>query len=455
MSKLKSIPKVPWLNSIANLLRFVENPIPVVTETIEKYGDTYAFYLGGIRYGIISIDPEFNQHVLQKNNRNYGKTNLQLDILGKYVGKGLLTSDGDYWLKQRRLIQPGFHRSKLALLTEIMQGVCDDFVQELNIEIDSGKEDFEIDEKMMELAFRMVAKSLFSTNYNDEMLNALSGNITILQKFIIREVRQPYLNWWFKLSGKINKHLDIAKDSDNLLLEIINERKRSGEQKDDLLDMLLSSRYEDTGEGMGDQQLLAESLILFVAGHETTANALAWLMYLLWKNPEVLQKLRNEIDQKLGDSKAGFEKLREMTYASQVIKESMRLYPPAWIMDRVALNDDEIMGYKIPKGAMINCFIYGAHHSEKYWPDAEKFDPDRFEPENVKARPNFTYFPFGGGPRLCIGQNFAMMEMQLILIELTRNFDFELVEDKEIVPQPLITLRPKNGIRMKLKKRQP
>jgi len=445
-------PLVPRIKTLTNATRFLANPTIPLAQYVRDYGETFAFYLGGMKYGILSIDPEVNQHILQKNNKNYHKSHIQKQFLGRFTGPGLLTSDGDYWLKQRRLIQPGFHRAKLAALTEIMQEVVDEVSDKLELVSQEGKT-VEMSHLLLEFAFKIIAKSLFSRDYSDKLMEEVDDNITKIQKYVVRLIRQPYLHWWFRLSQKDKKHEELSQETRGILLKIIHERKKSTQPYDDLLDMLLSSKYEDTGEGMSDKQLLDETLILFAAGHETTANALSWMTYLLAEHPEVVKKMRAELEEKIGDKKPSFTDLRELTYLTQVIKESMRLYPPAWVTDRVALEDDEVKGYKIPKGTIVTCYIYGAHHHEKYWESPEAFIPERFEKEHMKNQASFTYFPFGGGPRLCIGNNFAMMEMQLVLAELVRRFDFELAPNQHIEIQPLITLRPKEGILMKLHKR--
>jgi cytochrome P450 len=212
--------------------------------------------------------------------------------------------------------------------------------------------------------------------------------------------------------------------------------------------MLLDARYEDTGEGMNDQQLFEECAILFVAGHETSANALAWTWYLLAQHPDVVQKAREELATVLGDRQPTFEELPKLEYLSQIIEESMRVYPPAWITDRIAAEDDEWNGIKIAKGVVVVTYFYGAHHSPNYWQNPEQFDPERFSKENKKQHIPFAYSPFGGGPRLCIGNNFAIMEMQLVLATMLRAYNFELIPNQTVIPQPLITLRPKTGIWM-------
>lgn len=440
------IPRISRFRSFANSFRFVKDPIGSINRNLQLLGPTYSMYLGGLKPGILTIEPEIIQQILQKNHRNYPKSPMHFEKLAYFLGNGLLTSTGDYWLRQRRLIQPGFHRQRLAALTGIMQQTIEQqllrFEQRIDQEVDAYPE-------MMEMAFRVVAASLFSTAMSEEDLEELSYTITTLQEFIILQIRQPYLNPWFRLSGQIKKHEKLTERADRVLKGIIKKRLEGEAEADDLLQMLLDARYEDTGEPMSERQLLDESKIIFVAGHETSANALAWTWYLLAQHPAVTDKLRSEIQTVLGERKPTFGDLSKMTYTLQVIEESMRLYPPAWITDRLAIDDDEVKGVRIPANTMAIPYIYGAHHNPDIWQAPYTFNPDRFAPENRKEIPAYAYLPFGGGPRLCIGNNFALMEMQLILIEMIRRYRFELLPGQDIQPKALITLRPYPGVRMK------
>ena len=448
---MSEVPTIPRMRSLFNSFKFVVNPIPYIEESIEEFGDTYKMYMGGMVKGIVTRDPLFIQHVLRNNHRGYEKSKLQTKTVAKYVGQGLLTSTGDYWLRQRRLIQPGFHKNRLKALVGIMNKVIDKTIGHME-QLAQENKTADIDHLMMELTFGVVAKTLFNTNSNEEELKQLGNNITTIQEFIIKEVRQPFLVPYFHLTGKMKKHKNIALQTQQIILRVIQERKASGKKFGDLLDMLLEARYEDTNLGMTDKQILEESLILFLAGHETSANALTWTLYLLSQHPDAVFKLRTEIKEVLGDREAQFEDLSKLPYTTQVINESLRLYPPAWVTDRVALKDDEYNGLKIPKGSMIVIYIYGTHRSEKNWEQPEAFRPERFTKENIKSKPAFAFMPFGGGPRLCIGNNFAMMEMQLALVKMIRNFDFQLDPNQKIDINPLITLRPRFGMKMKVKK---
>lgn len=448
---MSTLSKIPRLTTFATSMRFLKDPMGVIAGNLSKYGTSYAFYIGGVYRSIFTADPAFIQYVLQKNNRNYQKSPLHFQHLAHYLGNGLLTSDGDYWLQQRRLIQPGFHRSRLASLTQLMQSV----LQESNAKFDHLAEQGPIDiaYEMMGTAFRIITRSIFSTNVREEELEEMSTQITTLQAFIIKLIRQPYLNFWRQLSGEISTHEQIAAKFDATILQYIHARKESGEHRDDLLQMLLDSRYEDTGEPMTEKALLDEVKILFVAGHETSANALAWSWYLLSQHPEAVDKIRQELDAVAPGRALEFEDLAKLEHLSQVIDEVLRLYPPAWITDRQAIKDDEFNGIKIKKGTFLVTYIYGVQHSADYWEDPEAFRPERFA-KDQKLTHSYAYLPFGGGPRMCIGNHFAIMEMQLVIANLIRRYDFALVPEHPVEKQPLITLRPRYGIQMRFWKRE-
>ncbi len=450
-TEFKTPKSVHMIKAVSKVFKFVKNPIPILSEYVEEYGDTFVLHFGGGRQrSLLTTEPEVIRHVLQKNNRNYAKSKLQKEKLGQYLGQGLLTSDGDYWLQQRRLIQPGFHRDKLNGLVTLMNGVIDDVIAKFDRYAETGAT-FDMYEEMLETAFGIIAKSIFSTGGESD-LELISENITTIQEFLVKQVRQPYLEWWFQLSGQTKKHVRKSVVLSEIVLKYIQDRRKTRDRHDDLLDMLIAARYEGTDKGMTDKQLLDESIILFVAGHDTSANALAWGWYLLTQNLHVLNKLREEVSM-LDGRDPEFTDLPKLTYTRQVIDETMRIYPPAWITDRVALKDDNAFGYKISAGSLVVPYIYGVHHNEKYWPEPKKFMPERFSKENKKQHKPFSYLPFGGGPRLCIGNNFAIMEMQLVLARMAARYDFEVLPDQIIEGLPLVTLRPKYGIKMKVKRR--
>lgn len=446
----KQPPQISWIKSMMAIPRLAHNPFPVLQENLKLHGPIYGASAPGGKV-IITHEPAYIQHVLQKNHRNYTKSDVQLKVLASQLGKGLLTIDGDHWLKQRRLIQPGFHRQKLAALVDIMNQESAAFVNEWEARGGAFKQ--EIVDEMMKITFRIVAKSLFSSGMEDEQLSRISQVIGELQYYIITQVRRPFLIPFWKLTGKVKKYDELHDEVHEVMVQLIKDRIDSGEQHDDLLDMLINSRYEDTGEAMSAEQIKDEGIIIFVAGHETTANAMSWMLYLLAQHPEVVDKVLAEIDSVLGGDNPDFARLPQLQYTQQVIQESMRMYPPAWAVDRVALGDDQLGEYHIPKGSILLLYIHGAHNNPQYWEGPERFDPDRFAPDKVKQQTKYSYLPFGGGPRLCIGNNFAMMEMKVLLVHLLRKFKFELLPDQKIEMMPMVTLRPRHGIKFTISPR--
>jgi len=396
---------------------------------------------------------EVVQHVLQKNNKNYIKSQIQTDGLGKYVGNGLLTANGDYWMRQRRLIQPSFYKAKLISLVQIMADEIDAYCDDLAVKI-KDQPIIDINEAMMELTLRIVSKSLFSTGITEQQISRLEAAFTELQEDIIREIRLPHLNWYRSLSGKLAKTKSLAEETRGILQELIDERRRSGIGKyDDLLDMLLLSKYEDTGKGMTDTQILDEAIILFVAGHETTAVSMGYSLFELGRKPDLMSQASAVSDILMSEDWT-FEKALTPDLLSCLIDESMRMYPPAWILDRSAIEDDEVGTLKIRKGDLMGLYVYGIHRDKRFHHNPNHFDPSRHLPEEKKKLEKYAYFPFGGGPRMCIGHHFAMMEMKMSIAALLSRFQFEKRRDKEIEFQPLITLRPKDPIIMKVTERK-
>ena len=411
------------------------NPIPYHKRYFDKFGDSFSIKIGSDKHIVLSRDNEVAQYILQKNQKNYHKSKFQSVYLSKYLGKGLLTVDGDFWLKQRRLIQPAFHKQKMNQLVDNMNETIVSELREL------GEEKYiDLFPVMSELAFNVVAKSLFQLSISQEKLNRIKFIIEEVQNFLIKEIRLPHKAWWFSLSGQVKKHLELAEENDRIIQEVIEERISSKANINDLLNMLLETRYEDTGEGMSITQLIDEIKILFIAGHETTANALTFTLFLLGTNPNVQQKLFDEITQIESQTEDLTEQLQKMTYTSAVLNESMRLYPPAWITDRQNVTDDTLTGYIIKKGTLIGVSFYELHRNPKYWENPDVFDPERFLGEQKKQSMQYFY-PFGAGPRMCIGAGFAIYEMCLTLSYIVKRYEIKAKHDK-VQLNPLITLKP-------------
>ncbi len=447
------VPVHPGLPLVGNVLSMVRDPLGLFTKLHRDYGRVVRISLGGRRQYLV-FQPEDVKHVLQENNRNYVRSPAFL-TLKRFLGEGLLTSDGDFWRKQRRLAQPAFHRQKIALLAETMVQESASWVDELR-RLDLSHP-VNISQSFMEVTMHIVCKTLFSTSVEGR-LDKLSHSLELLNVLANKSLLSPFKvprTWPTPNNIRYNRS---RAQVDGLIYKFIHTRKQTGDRRDDLLDMLLYATDEDTGEGMSEQQLRDECVTLFTAGHETTAVSMGWLTYLLAQHPDVVARLRAEADAVLGNVPDNNESgslppvaaFRSMPYSLQVVQEALRLYPPAWAMSRMALSDDQIGPYRIPKGDTVIISPYLLHHDPTNWPDPDRFDPDRFAEGRDKDRPAYAYLPFGGGPRLCIGNQFALMEMQILLTFFIRAFDFQLVNAAAIKPKPLITLRPNRPIQVKL-----
>lgn len=437
MSVLKPIPEVSLLKFLRHSISILRNPLPFHKANFLLYGNSFRLNVGFGKSVIFTRDAELLSYALQKNQKNYTKSPIQTRDLAKYIGKGLLTSEGEKWQKQRKLIQPAFHKSQLALLLDTIYTTIQKELH--NVVIDKPNDIFPV---FNDLAFQTVVKSLFSTEVEEEDIKKLQHTTEITQEMLVKELRQPYLNWWFKLSGKIQYHIDLVDESRAILRKLVNQRKQSNTKHNDLLAMLLEARYDD-GEAMEEAQLLDEILILFAAGHETTSNALTFTCELLARNPEAQNKILEEVRKVKSESDEIMHWLKNTTYTKVVIEEAMRLYPPAYFIDRINKENDEFNGFDLPKGTNLLFSVYEIHRHPDFWENPEAFIPERFLDENVKFSKN--YYPFGAGQRMCIGNNFAMYEMILAIMTVVERF--EIVENKKPIQiKPLITLKPFNAV---------
>ena len=420
------------------------NPVQVLSKYTALYVDTFRFYFGGVKEAIVTTNPVVIQHVLKTNWENYHKSHIQKKRMGHFLGKGLLTTEGEAWKTQRRLIQSGFERKQLELLSSIMQDSLAESLRDFDERARIGPVD--IYPLMMKITFAMVGKSLFGTKLKENDIKLISNAISTVQEFMVRQTIQPYLNPWFAVSGECRKHEQLTAGAFGILRDYIRGR-REEKPGHDLLQILLDARYSD-GSGMDDELIVSESMQLLVAGHETSSNALSWTLYLLSTRPDCVDRVRDEFDAVLGEKPMSFADVPKFEFTTQVILEALRLYPPFWMVDRMALADDRAGDVDIPRGSTVVVFIYGTHHSPRYWDNPENFDPERFTKANEKLHTPFAHLPFGAGPRGCIGGNYAMLQMLMILSVLLRKYDFALVPDQTIEPRPMVILRPENGIRM-------
>lgn len=431
-------PGYSFFGTYQRALKVVKSPLETMMESVDRFGESYSVADGFSGRMILTQDPDFIDYVLRRNHRNYYKSRMVTQKLGRFIGNGLLTSNGAYWLRQRRLIQPGFHPQRVKNLYDIMQATIDRFLDRF-----PAGDRVDVYPLMNRLAFDVVVNTLFDVDLPADIIAELSRFISEIQEFVISDIRQPHLSWWFEWSGRVAANHRKAERVREILRGVVRERQASGRRFNDLLDMLLDARYEDTGEGMTEEQVLDEIVILFIAGHETTGNTLAWTLYLLASHPNELEQLRKETHGLSIPDRVAHPRLQA------VINESMRLYPPAWASDRVSLEEDSYNGFTYPAGTILALFYFGLHRSNRYWEEPLAFRPDRFLKGKESSR---IFFPFGGGPRLCIGNNFAMAEMALFISSFIHRF---ALESTATLPRmrPLITLRPE-GIFLKIDPRK-
>ncbi|HET6175414.1 MAG TPA: cytochrome P450 [Candidatus Sulfotelmatobacter sp.] len=444
MTLPQSVPAVSRFQSFLDSRAMAQNPVRVLTKYIELHGDTFRFYFGGVKEAIVTVNPIVIQHVLKTNSENYHKSEIQKKRMGHFLGKGLLTTEGEAWRTQRRLIQTGFERKQLEVLSSIMQDSLADSLRDFDRQSRIGPVD--IYPLMMKITFGMVGRSLFGAKLKEEDIDLISLAILTVQEFMVRQTIQPYLNPWFAVSGEQRRHEELRNRAFGVLRDYI-QRRRKEAPGHDLLQILLDARYSD-GTGMDDELIVSESMQLLVAGHETSSNALSWLLYLLSSRPDCVDQIRQEFDAVLGERPLSYSDVSKFEFTTQVIMEALRLYPPFWMVDRMALADDRAGDLDIPRGSTVVVFIYGAHHSPQYWENPESFDQERFSKAKDKLHTPFAHLPFGAGPRGCIGGNYAMLQMLMILSVLLRKYDFSLVPGQTIEARPMVILRPENGIRM-------
>jgi cytochrome P450 len=391
--------------------------------------------------------PSMVEEVLVTRHRSFGKSrsNRQLRAL---LGTGLLTSEGEFWLRQRRLAQPAFHRERIEAYGTTMT----DYAERMVATWRTGEER-EVHEDMMRLTMEIVGKTLFDADLGadaDEVGIALSEALVAFDSRI--RSLWALLPERFPTPGVLRLRRAV-RQLDRIVHDIIGNRRRSDEDRGDLLSMLLHARVEEDGGGMTDQQLRDEVLTLFLAGHETTALVLSWAWYLLSTHPGAEARLHAELRAVRGGRTPTVADVPRLRFTNMVVTETMRLFPPAWAMGRRAVEDTVVGGRRIPKGTTIMMSQWTMHRDARYFDEPDSFRPERWESGLESRLPRFAYFPFGGGPRKCIGSNFAMLEAILVLATIAQRFRFDLLPGQVIVPEPLITLRPKHGIRMRLQER--
>jgi cytochrome P450 len=411
------------------------------------YGDVVQLRLVRRFRAFLLVHPDSVKHVLQDDNPNYPKNPFNNGKLKSVIGEGLLTSAGSFWLRQRRLIQPAFHRQRLASLGAVITESTLRHVATWDAPARDGRA-IDVASAMMHLTLDIIARSMFSSDVSSSM-DEVERAVTIALADTIRRTRALVEIPRWVPSPANRTFIGARRSLDQIVYGFIDERRRTGEDNGDLLAMLLNAQDADTGEKMTDLQIRDEVMTIFLAGHETTAISLTWTFYLLSLHPEIARRHRAELDAVLGGREPTVDDLANLPYNRMVVEESMRLYPPAWVLVRMPLVDDVIGGYRIPARSSVFVSPYITHRHPDVWENPEGFDPERFTPERSAGRPRYAYFPFGGGPRMCIGNNFAMMEAQLVLATISQRYRLDLVPGHPVATRPMITLRARYGMQMR------
>ena len=428
---------------VGNLPAYMQDPLAFLSGTRDRYGDVVRVALGPMEATLLS-HPDLVEDVLVTRNKLWRKDKFLQTTLRPVLGEGLLTSEGDFWRRQRRLAQPAFHRDRIAAYAGIMV----DYASALASRWQVG-ETRDIHKDMMQLTLEIVAKTLFGADVGDhaddvgEALEAvlmLAADPTFIFLPFLRKAPIPSVKRYERAIEKLDK----------IIYKVIEKRRGGGlGERHDLLSMLLDAR-DDDGSRMSDRQLRDECLTLFLAGHETTAIALSWTGHMLSQHKSVDAKLARELEAVLGERDPRLEDIASLRYTSHVVSESLRLYPPAWSMGREACEDVVVGGYLVPRDHQVWFCPWSIQRDPRWFAEPHRFLPERWEGDLAKTLHRYAYFPFGGGPRFCIGQSFAVMEAVLLLATLARRFRLEILPKPAPTPEPTVTLRPKHGLKARL-----
>jgi cytochrome P450 len=436
-------PNFPTKGLLGVIPLFQADPLRIFNEAA-RYGAVVRMPMPALTAYIVT-DTDLVEHMLMANHHNYVKQTRGYQMLRKALGNGLVTSDGAFWLRQRRIAQPAFHREKIAGFANVMTHATHQMLDGWDSKI-RNRESFDLAQQMMAVTLRIVGDTLLGSDTASKSVDVGEALTDALEHLIYRTLHPLSLPEWVPTPR--NRSFVRAKQQlDSVVMGIITARRKSGHTGDDLLSMLMEAKDPESGEGMSDEQLKDEVMTLMLAGHETTANALTWTFWLLGQHAEVEKKIREELATVLDGRTPGARDFPALKYTTWAIKESMRLYPPVWSLGRKVVEEETVKGYRFEKDALVFFSPYVLHRMPQYWPDPEAFMPERWADESVK-RPKCAYIPFSSGPRKCIGDGFALMEAVLLLATILQRTHLELVPGQQVVPEPLITLRPKHGVKV-------
>jgi cytochrome P450 len=438
------IPGPRGLPVLGSLPQFRKSVVLALMNGWREHGDVVRFR-GPL--SVISIaHPDHVQYILRDNAANYRHPDFEINKLKPTFRNGLVTSQGEFWRRQRTMMQPAFHR-------DLVDGFARMMAQTAEAMVDRWRPGSPMDMRveMQRMTLNVLTNALFTADWATEA-EAVMTAVTVANEHTNKRLLAPVdLPEWVPLPA-IRRFVRTRQTVDDMVYGLISERRASGEDRGDLLSLLMAARDEE-GRGMSDEELHDELISMIFAGHETVSVCLAWTWYLLSQDAAAARRLEEEVDGVLEGRSPTLDDTKRMPFTWSVLQEALRLYPPIWLIPRTPIEDDEVGGYRLRAGEMLFLAPYVTHRHTEFYDDPEAFDPSRFEPEKTKGWHRFQYYPFGGGPRKCLGHEFAMLEMLIIVAVVVQRFRLALVPGHPVAPQPMVTLRPQHGVPMNLERR--
>jgi cytochrome P450 len=441
--RFSNVPHVPRAEALFDAPGMVENPIAVFERYRASLGPTWSFHFGGARRAIVTTKPALIEALLTARKDRYFKSDIQITYMVEFQGEGLVNLHGDAWHRQRQVVAKGFQPSRLSETLPSQREVLEELLVAFDEDVSHGIVD--VHAQMVRLTLGMVGTSIFGRAMTDRELAQIGDAITEIQAFIVRKIVHPYLIPWYRISGQDERYQALRREADAVVLAHLHSRRSEGPGALDLLRLLMETPYRDTGEPMAVDQVKVEALQLLVAGNETSSNALTWLVSLLARHPEHRARVRNEVREVFGAGPIDAEGLQRLEHTTKVLFEALRLYPPFWMIDRIAREDDELDGVHVPRGTLVIPYLYGLHRNADHWASPERFDPARFDVDARAGRHRFAFAPFGGGPRICVGNSMAVNQIVLVLATLIRRYDWHADDDMPAM-QPMMLLRPRGRV---------
>jgi cytochrome P450 len=447
--RISNAPHVPRARAVLDARGMLRNCIEVFENYRARLGPTFTVHFGGVIPAVVTSDPVVIEHVLRANQANYEKSFIQARRMVEFQGAGVVNIHGDAWVRQRKLLAQGFKPNYLAKLLPMQRDVFAELMRDFDRDVQQGPVD--VRQQMVQFTLRLTGKALYGRSMPARELARIGEIIHEIQNFVHRQIVQPWMVPWYRMSGESARYQALRREGDAIALRHIRASLAEGLGESDFLRILIETPYHDTGLPMDEPMVMLESLQLLVAGNVTSTNALTWIFYLLARHPKYILEIRDEVAAVIGENAMDWRNLHQLEGTIRVIDEALRLYPPFWMIDRVALADDEVGGVRLPAGAMVIPYIYGTHRHPAHWQNVDAFDPSRFEASRTRQRHPFAYIPFGGGPRTCLGSNMAIMQMLMIVAAFVRKYDFALTPNAPIDIDPSMMLRPRGVVRMKFR----